>query len=45
MVVSTDQSLAFLLNGRQVCSPVPNVPDLLYPFVNLTGKLLRVSLR
>jgi len=45
IVLTADRSLIFYLNTRQISSPIVNAPDLLYPFVNLTGKLVRVSLR
>eukprot|EP00397_Hematodinium_sp_SG-2012_P013064 GEMP01013256.1.p1 GENE.GEMP01013256.1~~GEMP01013256.1.p1 ORF type:complete len:579 (+),score=142.96 GEMP01013256.1:83-1819(+) len=44
IVLHTDRSVTFYLNRRPLCQAVANCPDLVYPFVNVSGKLINVSL-
>jgi len=36
----TDGTVAFTVNNRTICKPVPAGGDMLYPFVNVLGKVL-----
>jgi len=44
MVLHTDRSLTFFLNRRPVSRPITDCPDLVYPFVNVSGKVIKLSI-
>ncbi|CAD7938966.1 unnamed protein product [Amoebophrya sp. A120] len=44
VIYSETEEVQFLVNGKKVGQPLRDVKDLLYPFVNVVGKVLRFRL-
>lgn len=44
IVLHTDRSLTFYHNRRPLSKAVENCPDLVYPFVNVAGKMIKFSI-
>lgn len=44
IVLHTDRSVTFYVNRRPMCRAIANCPDLVYPFVNVSGKVIKLTL-